>query len=589
MADLKDFCTHVLKDIQWDALEDVLKKIGVASLDHFSYIQWDSDYDDFKGVLNKIQYRILAREVNKLQEENRSVESNHSERSVEFQATSTPRRPLAPRCIAPSVDFQVPLDKFNARTRQRLEKGEAVSDDARKLVLRTTCYEILEQCPNATGSFITDIAKNMVRELPGLGDLKGDGHFTILRKMGNIIQGLRREEKVKSSSVPFIKKRGEGFVQISPQHKYGCLNFLPETYGDGETAETQLKKAEHLQQIFERGPSADDYDEAEVDSLMQATYPSQRFQMVEAIQIQKKPDDYLRLWPFLSEFKYVKLHFRLLTGTDMDARIAMNLKGVTKDLTSYFKAESAKPRKKVMTLTQRKIRDWCSQFKSKAPVITEASDEPGNDPLAKRSLENKFVLALAMAGLFMRDDLKSLFYFIPVSKQPANKNLTCAEVSQIVAEHPDDSPIAVEAEGEAEQADDVDSVEPEDMTQTQYEDDGAVKRKSRIRLVIVGSNIYSAVRSYPMIDDVCIGEGLSLFDGLVATFALHYVFARPYPFKAKGMMDLLQRKIFQLEGTGSKVERVNNHRQPAPISSNYITFKDRVKTHCLSLTPPHEF
>lgn len=50
------------------------------------------------------------------------------------------------------------------------------------------------------------------------------------------------------------------------------------------------------------------------------------------------------------------------------------------------------------------------------------------------------------------------------------------------------------------------------------------------------------MEAYPLIDDQCLGEkGMSVFDALVATFCLFYVFGRDYPFKGKGMLDFLQR------------------------------------------------
>lgn len=96
---------------------------------------------------------------------------------------------------------------------------------------------------------------------------------------------------------------------------YGCVNYLPLHYPEGESKTSQEKKKKDFQEQYSLG-------EAEVDQLMIDTYYTQREDIVE-----KKTDiPTLQVeWPYLFEQAGMFVHFKELTGINFKDTIVSTI------------------------------------------------------------------------------------------------------------------------------------------------------------------------------------------------------------------------------------------------------------------------
>ncbi|XP_034236488.1 uncharacterized protein LOC117642413 [Thrips palmi] len=521
---VKEFVMGALAayQVEWEALEKVFEEVGVTSKDDLAHIDWKADFGDFSAVLSKVQFRVLGKAVTE-------TATSPSPNTPQPQAPPPTRQPLTPV----STNFNIPYDKFNEVHMTMLRSGRLISAHARKLILHQLGEKLVQTNPNISKELLANIARQMVRELPGLADEGGDGsrHHTLYQKLDNVVQGLLRQKRVDSGVTRATTGRPSQ-RPITAKMQYGTKHFRPLSYGDGESAATQEEKRTWLSTHFNT-VKAGDRDDDQVQLLMAQTYPSQRMQIVRAVQ-EETEEAVTKDWPFLSTAPMLKLHFRLLTEVDVDARAEKNVKKLNAALTAYFHAEFGKKRPHKDAIGR------CLAFcKNKAEDI-------------------QFVCLLFLAGVVMRDDLNSLCVFLPLTLKDKPPKEVAREASQTIYGELED----VETQGD------------------DAADDPLIKSRA-IRLVVVGHDIYNAVEAYPLIDGRCLGEqGMSVFDGLLSTFTLFYIFGRDYPFKCKGMLDFIQRKVFEFEGAGSKVERSGSRKNPPPVSNNYLTFVDRVRQYC---------
>lgn len=113
------------------------------------------------------------------------------------------------------------------------------------------------------------------------------------------------------------------------KESYGCVQWQPSTVGKGETDESQEQKQQVLKKEFLKPVP----DHKMVETLMKATYASQRFA------INKKPTKPLlevrEEWPYLFLPRYFEDHFYHLTGTSNE-KFQASLASKVQTLYNFF-------------------------------------------------------------------------------------------------------------------------------------------------------------------------------------------------------------------------------------------------------------
>ncbi|KAK1896096.1 30S ribosomal protein S5 [Dissostichus eleginoides] len=280
---IRSAITEVLPDLPEmtkDILEETLQSLGVETYEDFQFV----NEADLLSALRPIQARkVLAAWKLRCQTPESSSSSvggspgpsaslmSYSPRSSSSTSSDS--------CKRPDIDwmdsFVIPWDKFPEELMQTLERGKRPSPQMR-------------------------------REM----------------------QLQNRIENVKRSTTPKIRKRKNGTDEsdtdeVPPEQRaaiqdtYGCikwdLKFLPL----GETEESQQEKKEKLRVMSKQT----DVNPEEVKLLMKSTFYTQRKQVNQGTNIKSL----LQEWPFWFDDLGMAVHFKELTGSELQETFTRNL------------------------------------------------------------------------------------------------------------------------------------------------------------------------------------------------------------------------------------------------------------------------
>lgn len=128
------------------------------------------------------------------------------------------------------------------------------------------------------------------------------------------------------------KRKGKtGYLKDS----YGCVDWQPAKYPEGETKESQEEKRKTLMDLYQKESS----NTKQIESLMENTYTAQRFF------INQKPvnpiSDIKDEWPFLFITSHFAAHFYKLTGSSK-AIFQKNLEKKCPALIEFFTLQTSK-------------------------------------------------------------------------------------------------------------------------------------------------------------------------------------------------------------------------------------------------------
>ena len=123
---------------------------------------------------------------------------------------------------------------------------------------------------------------------------------------------------------------------------YGCINPEPKLLA-GETKQLQKQKQEELLKIFKNK----DKDPENIERLMMETFPSQRKDILSGL---KETEEILQEWPFLFEETGMKLHFRELTGVQIDDSFEKSTATKFRRILRYFQFVQTVPSSKAGTI-----------------------------------------------------------------------------------------------------------------------------------------------------------------------------------------------------------------------------------------------
>lgn len=247
-------------------------------------------------------------------------------------------------------EFNIPWEKFPKRDLLSvIEKGMRPKPSARREMVRILVTEISKVTKKPGKKALTTIAQKVVKKHPKsfldtiAGTVVGCGYDSLLKQLqcrcDNMNRKatdslLKRKKQEESDSVTICSTK----KKVCLNDQYGCINFMPSAYPEGES-ETSLENMKLLLQEKYKERLNDG-----VEPLLENTYISQR---TDIIVKNMSTSDLLMNWPYLFEQVGMLLHFKNLTGISIREKIqsAFTHKGET--ILKWMKDDPSKNLRKI--------------------------------------------------------------------------------------------------------------------------------------------------------------------------------------------------------------------------------------------------
>ena len=222
--------------------------------------------------------------------------------------------------------------------------GSAMSATQRNDVIRYIVDDVLKLCSSPSRHNLNVIAEKLVRKCPKLqdevdGTVVGCGYASVRNQLENRVSYLKRPVSAYRKTCG-VKRRLNESTHTENAMKpvrdgYGCADFLPATFPDGETEQSLVEKQQQLKQLHLNGQWTD----TEVASLMATTYVMQRHDLVGV-----SPNSISQIiteWPFLCHPKWLGQHLHRLLGFDVMKRMEDGIGNKRDSLYNFFSWKSA--------------------------------------------------------------------------------------------------------------------------------------------------------------------------------------------------------------------------------------------------------
>lgn len=239
-----------------------------------------------------------------------------------------------------AVEFEIPWDTFPKRdVVSMLQKGMRPKPSGTRQMVRILADEISKITKKSGKKALTTIAQKIVKTYPKSfldeidGSVVGTGYDSLLKQLQTRFNNMNRKfmnDSFKRTLEDSLSDEENDTPRTSPtqkiylRDKYGCINFMPVDYPNGESETTQEEKKVLLQQKYKQRLKDG------VEDLMKDTYTSQRKDIIE-----KKMDlpDLQTSWPYLFDQAGMFVHFKELTGINIKEAIetALTHKGERMD------------------------------------------------------------------------------------------------------------------------------------------------------------------------------------------------------------------------------------------------------------------
>ena len=186
-------------------------------------------------------------------------------------------------------EFEIPWSKFPKKKLMTCLQNELrPNPSARREMVRILVDEISKISQKPGKKALATIAQKIVKKYPKSfrdeieGSLVGTGYDSLLKQLQIRFDNINRNSnsnsfKRKSSLATENEDEVEDgpALRISIRDRYGCINYMPSDYPDGESESTQENKQSLLKEKYKQRLNN------EVEDLMRETYFSQRKDIVE--------------------------------------------------------------------------------------------------------------------------------------------------------------------------------------------------------------------------------------------------------------------------------------------------------------------
>ncbi|XP_041829977.1 uncharacterized protein LOC121635872 [Melanotaenia boesemani] len=374
MAIIENAIQSVLPQLQREKVEAVVHELettlGVEGPDDLQFVK----EADISHLLSPVQCRRL---INSFRSEPRSPQSATSSLLSSPSTMSTSSRSLSDepstsqlattRGQSNWVDrFQVQWDKMRPSLKRAIDAGNRPEPGDRRHMVKVIVDSMREHCLNPTRKDCTTVAKAITQMYPGSfldnteeGETIGCGYFTLLQQLKTRVEYVNRDNTLSRLRRPRRSQTSDDDQPPPPAKcaridSYGCINWQPQEYPDGETPNSLEEKRKEMVDIFtQEGLRA--AERGRVKDLMTVTYLKQR----EDINADPSPSilDISQQWPFLLSWKFLLSHFTTLTGVDLHTRLKDDMDKKGKRLLEYFRSQMMSWTKEVKVLLKDALKE----------------------------------------------------------------------------------------------------------------------------------------------------------------------------------------------------------------------------------------
>ncbi|XP_054587146.1 sterile alpha motif domain-containing protein 3 [Nothobranchius furzeri] len=405
MDSIEHAIQSVLPQLQREKVEAVIHEfettLGVEGPDDLQFIK----EADISHLLSPIQCRRL---INSFKSHPKSPQPITSS-PVSSPSSSFSNEPYTSPLTSPQghskwVDgFQVQWDKMRPALKRAIDDGNRPEPGDRRHMVKVIVDSMREHCLNPTRKDCTTVAKAITQMYPGSfldktdeGEIIGCGYFTLLQQLKTRVEYVNRDNTLSRLRRPRRSDTSDDDQPPPPAKcakidSYGCINWQPQEYPEGETAQSLEEKRKEMIDIFTQdGPKA--AERGRVKELMTNTYSKQR----EDINADPSPSilDISKRWPFLLSWKLLLSHFTTLTGVDLYTRLKDDMDKKGKRLLEYFGCQ---------------VMSWTKEVKALLKDALKANRE-GTDGLA----------ALLVMMTHFKEAEDALFILADVTTTPAD-------------------------------------------------------------------------------------------------------------------------------------------------------------------------
>jgi len=353
------------------AVIDRLKAVGVTCEGDLFDIQVS---DLPPSVLLPIPARKLIRHWSKSADENNNPVNNStllqqqtsSQSLVSVQLvspllvpvtpTSLPTHPLIPldsnelnwasKCnVKTSISEMIKQGHLTEQTAARhLSEGKALPHSERNEIVRFLSSCILKVCSTPCRKGLSLVAESLVTVYPQLrdeiyGTVVGPGYISVRNQLENRLAYLKRplSNNRRAASARRRLVNEDELETIEPKKRlrdgYGCVDFLPVDWPDGETEDSLKIKHSQLKAIHQSGNG--NWNGGEVSELMSLTYGLQRQDLVGCRPMSVR--DIQFDWPFLCEPRWMLEHLQRLLGISVLVKLETNLMAKKRHFSTILK------------------------------------------------------------------------------------------------------------------------------------------------------------------------------------------------------------------------------------------------------------
>lgn len=243
--------------------------------------------------------------------------------------------------------YDVPWEKFSKIYMQSLKEGKRPLPSQRRQMVRTLVDDILKVCARPHKKHLEQIARTIVNTYPASfrddieGLTVGTGYDSLQKQLTSRVENcLRKLPK------PVSRRRLNTDCAMEPdaaskrkeakkhqRDSYGCINYSPEDYPDGETKESLEAMRTTMQETYSRSENCPNLDE-----LMTKTYILQRRDI-----LQERPVlDLMTEWPYFFTKQGLFINFKELAGIDIENNLQLALSTKFSGILGFMKDQGGR-------------------------------------------------------------------------------------------------------------------------------------------------------------------------------------------------------------------------------------------------------
>ncbi|KAM9501371.1 uncharacterized protein Hap1MRO34_010529 isoform 1-T2 [Clarias gariepinus] len=341
-SELADFIGSVLPNSSSkDLMLETLQSLGVETLEDLKYVQ----ERDLVNVLRPIEARKFIGRINALCEKDEDkipdrltraqpnlalcrepsptseyiADNSNSPPSTSSSEISNSHRPF-PVDNNWHFNFEIPWSKMPSEFTRKLKNKERPTVCERRELIRLIVAEILTICPLPRKKHFSEIARKIVSTYPQSfrdiieDQVVGSGYDSLTKQLQNRIDNIKR-----GKNSLFLKRQASSTSEGDDRPSkirvdtYGCINWHPKHLPPNETEETQKCTQEELKNMHKNKSK----NTKSIEKKMVATFYTQRSNIINGMETPVLVKD----WPYLFEMCGIMVHFKELTGMDVDRKV----------------------------------------------------------------------------------------------------------------------------------------------------------------------------------------------------------------------------------------------------------------------------